>query len=184
MLELRRQAFHAFLGIVLVSLLYFNLIGLKFLIITFVLGLIASYISKKRKIKCVEWFLSNFDREINLRGKGVLTYFIGVILSVFLFEKQIALASIVILALGDSFCHLGRFGSIRHPFNNLKYIEGVLIGIGVSTLGSVFFVGFWKAFLGSSFAMILESLDVKVKNIEIDDNILIPLISGVVMTLL
>ena len=48
-------------------------------------------------------------------------YFIGAIISLFLFEKQIALASIMILALGDSFCHLGKFGNLKHPFNDLKF---------------------------------------------------------------
>lgn len=184
MLELRRQVFHALIGIILVSLLYFDLINLKILVYVFLFGLIIFFISKKYKIKGIEWFLQRFDREIDLRGRGVLTYFIGVILSLFLFERNIALASMMILALGDSFCHLGKYGSWLHPLNNLKYIEGVLIGIAIGTLGAVFFVPFKYAFFGSLFSMVLESLDVKIKNIEIDDNILIPLVAGVVMSLL
>ncbi|MBU2639692.1 MAG: hypothetical protein KKG75_03220 [Nanoarchaeota archaeon] len=184
MLELRRQGFHALLGLFLVILLNFNLINLKILIIVFILGILTSILSKKYKIKGIEWFLKNFDREVNVRGMGIITYFIGVILALFLFEKRIALASIIILAFGDSFCHLGRFGSLKNPFNDLKYIEGILIGIAVSTFGAVFFVSFLQALLGSSIAMIFESLDVKIKGKKIDDNILVPVIAGIVMSLL
>ncbi|MAG52864.1 MAG: hypothetical protein CMH62_02780 [Nanoarchaeota archaeon] len=185
MLEFRRQAFHILLGVVLVILLNFNIIGIKILSLILIIGIIISFLSKKHKIPVVEWFLENFEREnVRIRGQGVLTCFLGVIIALLLFEKNIALASILVLSLGDSFCHLGKFGRLKHPFNDLKFIEGLLIGVAVATFGAVFFVSFWQAFLGAAVALVVESFDLKIGNYEIDDNILIPLVAGVIMSLL
>mgnify|MGYP001611266033 CR=1 FL=1 len=125
MLELRRQIFHALLGLVLVILLNFDLINIKILIFILIIGLVISFLSNKYKIPVIKWFLEKFDREINIKGQGVLTYFIGVIVALLLFEKNIALASIIVLALGDSFFHFGKFGNWKHPYNNLKFVEGM-----------------------------------------------------------
>ena len=171
MLELKRQIFHALLGIILVFLVYYNFIWLNFLIILFLIGVVISYISSKKKILIVEWFLKNFDREEKIRGMGVLSYILGTIIVLALFEKSIAMASILILALGDSFCHIGKFGKLKFSFNKNKSIEGSVIGIIAATIGAMIFVPFFQAVLGSLIAMIVESFDVKMKNTRIDDKI-------------
>jgi dolichol kinase len=182
MLELRRQSFHIFLGISIVCLIYFDLIGAKFLFFMLIVGVLISMVASRIKIPFVEWFLQNFDRGDKIRGRGVLTCVLGSLLSILIFDKNIALASITILALGDSFCHLGKYGKFRIPFNDIKFFEGLLIGVFFATLGALVFVSFLQAFLGSLISMVVESLDLKVRNVEIDDNILIPLVAGTIMS--
>ncbi|MAF51228.1 MAG: hypothetical protein CMH64_04010 [Nanoarchaeota archaeon] len=185
MLELRRQAFHILLGVGLVVLLNFNIIDLTDLFVVFIFGVIISIFSSRYKIPVIEWFLENFDRKNSkIRGQGVLTCFFGAMVVLLFFEKNIALASILILTLGDSFCHLGKLGKLKYPFSDKRFVEGLIIGIIVATLGALIFVSFLQAFFGSLIAMFVESLDLKIYNVEIDDNILIPLIAGIVMSLI
>lgn len=183
MLELRRQTFHLLLGILIVILLNLNLINLKLLIGVLAIGIVVSFLCKYYEITPIQWFLDRFDRE-GARGKGVITYFIGVIIVLSFFRKDIALASILILAFGDSFCHLGRYGKIKNPLNKKKLIEGLIIGTAAGSIAASFFVPFYIALSGSLIAMILESLDLKIKGRVLEDNILVPLISAIVMILI
>lgn len=179
MLELKRQAFHLSLGVLIVILLHFNIINLKFLMILLVLGIITSVLSRYIDIPLIKWFLERFDRKGPISGLGVITYFIGVILVLLFFEKNVALAGILVLALGDSLCHLGRFGKIMNPINKKKKLEGSLLGIIGATVGAMFLVKPLEAFLGSFFAMVFESLDIKF----LGDNITVPLIAASVISL-
>lgn len=183
MLELRRQAFHLLLGIIIVILVNYYILNLKILLIILFIGIILSFLCNYLKIPVIEWFLEKFDRK-NANGLGVVTYFIGVIIVLGFFGKDIALASILILALGDSFCHLGRFGKIKNPLNKKKLIEGSIIGIIAATIAASFFVPIYAAFFGSLIGMTFESLDLKIRGRELDDNILIPLSSAIVMSLI
>ena len=182
-LEFRRQIFHAVFGLVLVSLIYFDYLNLIYLLYLLLIGLIISLIYMKREINAIKWFLDRFDRKEGIPGRGAITFLIGTVLSLLLFEKDVALASIMILSLGDSIGHLGRFGRIKHPFNENKYIEGVLAGILAGGIGAAIFVGFSIAFFGSLIAMIFESFEVEVIGMKLDDNIMIPIIAGVVMSI-
>ena len=182
-LEFRRQVFHTVFGLVLVSLIYFNYLNLMYLLYLLLIGLIISLVYMKREIKIIKWFLERFDRKEGIPGRGAITFLIGVILSLLLFEKGVALASIMILSLGDSICHLGRFGKIKHPFNENKYIEGVLAGIIAGGLGAAIFVGFSIAFFGSLIAMVFESFEIEILEKKLDDNIMIPIIAGIVMSI-
>ena len=96
------------------------------------------------------------------------------------------MAAIMIVAVGDSVTNIvGRhFGKIKNPFNAKKNIEGTITAIIFSTFAAFFFVSFVPAFMGSLVSMAIESIDLGVKRfeIEIDDNVIIPLVAGVVMT--
>ena len=182
MLELRRQAFHLLLGIVIVALVNYYILNLRILLFILLIGIIISFLTNYFEIPGIQWFLDKFDRK-NGTGFGVITYFIGVVIVLGFFRKDIALASILILAFGDSFCHLGRFGKIKNPLNKEKLIEGLTIGVIAATIAASFFVSVYIAFIGSLIAMILESLDLKIRGIVLDDNILVPLSAAIVMSL-
>jgi len=181
--ELKRQSFHFGFGIILVLLLKYDILNLSLLFLILIIGFIISIISKNNKIPVISWFLDNFDRKEHLSGYGVLTYLLGIIFVFGLFNKEIALASIMILAFGDSFCHLGRFGRVQNPFNKYKFLEGTIIGIVAGTFGAVFFVPLNPAFFGSLVAMSIEGLELNVLKKKIDDNLYIPLISAVIISL-
>ena len=183
-IELKRQVFHVVLGIILVYLLYIGLLNLFLMFLLLLIGLVLSLISKKYELIFVRWFLRNFDRKgESLPGYGVLTYFLGCIIAIGLFSKEIALASILVLAFGDSFSHLGRFGRIKNPFSVVKFLEGTILGIIAGTLAARLFVSWEAAFFGSLVAMSFEGLELAILKKKVDDNLLIPVLAGLVMSM-
>ena len=183
-IELRRQIFHLAVGIVLVYLLYEDLLDIWLLFAVLIIGFVISLASKKYKLFVINWLLKNFDRkDETLPGYGALTYILGSILVLGLFSKGIALASIMILAFGDSFSHLGRFGRIKNPFSKTKFLEGTILGIIAGTLGAKLFVSWEAAFFGSLIAMSVEGLELAIFKKKIDDNLLIPVVAGLIMSL-
>lgn len=187
-LEIKRQPFHILVGLLLIALIYYDLLRPMILLIIIIIAIIFSFLIKKTKPKTVYKLLQFIEREEALEGvpgKGLIAYLIGALLVILLFEKEIALASIMILALGDSFSRLiGPFGRIRHPFNNTKFLEGVIAGMIAGALGAMLFVKPSEAIVGSFFAMLLEGFDLRLFKYKIDDNIIIPSIAGVVIWLM
>jgi len=184
-LEIKRQLLHIFLGITLVLLLYFNLINATILFVIFILILVLSLSSKKFHIPIIYNILNTFDRKIDLEkfpAKGAVFYLFGAFLVVSIFPKDIAMASIMILALGDSISRLiGPYGYLKHPFTNRKFFEGVIAGAIAGFLGALFFVPWLLALSGSLVSMLIEGIDLRIKGFKIDDNLLIPVVSSVTM---
>lgn len=184
-LEVKRQIMHALLGIIIVILIYFDLIGSMILLIVFIIGLALSLISRHRKIPVVDYFLKTFDREKDLEsfpGKGAIFYILGAFLAVWIFPKDIAMASIMILALGDSVSRLvGPYGYLKHPFHNEKFFEGVIAGAIAAFLGALFFVSWIPALIASIASMLIEGIDLEIKNFKIDDNLLIPVTAATII---
>ncbi|MBW2989003.1 hypothetical protein KY358_01660, partial [Candidatus Woesearchaeota archaeon] len=184
-LEIKRQPFHILLGLFLTVLIYHDLLKLSFLLSAIIVVMIGSAYVKKKKPKRLLNLLSFVEREEDLKGfpgKGLIAYLIGAFLALALFEKDVALAAIMILALGDSFSRLiGPFGRVRYPFNNTKFIEGVVAGMIAASLGAMLFVGPLEAVSASFFAMLLEGFELKTFRVKINDNITIPLVAGAVI---
>lgn len=105
-----------------------------------------------------------------------------------LFDKDIALAAIMILALGDSISHIvgERFGHIRNIFNgnSKKLFEGTLAGTAAGTLGALLFVPFPEALVGSFAAMIAEVIEIDLNSKPLDDNLIVPLVAGTVIMIM
>lgn len=190
LLEIRRQLFHAFLGIAIVLLYYFDLIDALMVFVVVLLGGFLCFLSKKIEIPVLNFFLKHFEREEQkdiFPGRGPLFFFVGVLLVMKLFEKDIALAAIMVLALGDSVSHLvGKyFGKTRNIFNDKsrKLLEGTVAGILAGFLGALVFVPVSEAFLGSLGAMVAEVLEFDMNKRSIDDNLVVPLVAGTVIFL-
>lgn len=187
--EFRRQAFHIVMGLLIVFLLAVEVFNAWTLLWILLVGIAISLISMKKDIPGISWLLSIFERESELKrfpGKGTITFFIGALLSVLLFQKDIALASITILTLGDSFSHLiGKYyGRIKHPLNNVKLLEGTIAGIFFAAIGAVFFVTFYEAVAASAVAIFSEAVEIKIRKTKVDDNLTIPLIAGLVIVIM
>jgi len=186
-LEIKRQPFHILLGFLLIALIYHDLLNPLALLAIIIIIIISSLYIRKTKPKTVYSLLSFIERKENLEkfpGKGLIAYLTGTLLVLVLFEKDIAMASIMILALGDAFSRLiGPFGKIRHPLNNTKFLEGVIVGIIAASLGAWLFVRPSEAITASFFAMLIEGFDIKLFKHKIDDNLIIPLIAGIVIWL-
>ena len=184
-LEIKRQLIHALLGIIIVILLYFSIINATILFSVSAIGLILSFLSRKFNIPVIYGFLQIFDRKKDLEnfpGKGAVFYVIGAFVVVLIFPKEIAMASIMILALGDSVSRLvGPYGYLKHPFHNEKFFEGAIAGAIAGFLGAVFFVPWLFALIAASISMLIEGIDLEIKGFKIDDNLLIPIVAAVVM---
>ena len=180
--ELNRQIFHIFLGIAIVFLLKFGLIGKGIMPALIILGLFLSYLSTKIKIPVIWLLLQKFEREEKNKfpGKGMIFYFMGAYFALLLFSKEIAMASIMVLALGDSISHLYglHFGRIKHPLSKTKFIEGTVAGFAAGFLGALVFLPWQEAFLASFAAMTAEAIEIKIGAKQVDDNLIMPLVAG------
>ncbi len=188
-LEIRRKIVHLALGIALAGLLFFDALSAKYLGIAIgVLGLIF-FTTRRKRITFIDWILENFEREEDKRtypGKGALFYLIGVELCIVLFPKDITIASVLILAFGDSIPNFVgmQFRRIPHPFSDRKFLEGSLAGLFAAFLAASFFVEWQEALIAAFVAMVIEGIDMKIGFEKIDDNLIIPIAAGITIILL
>lgn len=184
-LEIKRQLFHMSVGITIVILLYNNIINSTVLLIVAVLGLTLSLTYRRYKIPGISFLLQKFDRKKDIEifpGKGAVFYVLGSFFAVFLFPKDIAMASIMILAFGDSVSRLaGPYGYLKHPFHSEKFVEGMIAGAIMAFTGAFIFVHWILALSASAIAMFIEGFDIKIKGFKVDDNLTIPIVAGFVM---
>jgi dolichol kinase len=185
-LEVRRQIFHSLLGVATVGLLSVNLVNGAILFFAIILGIIFSLLSRKHKIPVIYWFLDKFERAEDLKrfpGKGVIHYLLGVFLVVVFFPLDMAMAAIMVLALGDSASNLfgARYGKTPHPFTSRKNLEGLFAGIAAGFLGALVFVKWYEALFASFIAMVVEGIEMKIGVEEVDDNVIIPIVAAAVI---
>lgn len=186
--ELRRQVMHMVVGVSIAFLLYLGLIGAKMLFAGIVVGGILVILSKNFDLPIVRHFLDFFERAHSRRkfpGRGSFFLVLGSFLAVILFRLDIAIAAIIIMAVGDSVTNIiGRyFGEIDIPWNREKQLEGPIVGFVLAFLCSLFVVSWEMALFGSLAAMTVETWDFRVKKFLIDDNLIVPLVAGLVMSL-
>ncbi|MBU1975321.1 MAG: phosphatase PAP2 family protein [Nanoarchaeota archaeon] len=188
--EVKRQVLHAIWGSLTVLLLFLNYINVVHIVMIIIVGLILSYIATKRKVIIINWFLENFDRRSAIPGVGAITFFVGILVSIILFSRPvtvvspIALASIMVLTLGDSAATFFgiRFGKRKNPLNKKKTVEGTLAGMIFGFLGAMLFVPWYIALPGAVIAMLVEAIEGEA--FKFSDNIAVPLVAGVVMGLI
>ncbi|MBI2654565.1 hypothetical protein HYX02_07220 [Candidatus Woesearchaeota archaeon] len=184
--ELRRQLFHMILGISIVILLMYGFLNKEIILMAIIIGLILSYLSRKTRIPVIYELLDMFERKEDVKefpGKGIIFYLIGVYISLLLFSKDIAMASIMVLALGDSVSHLFglHFGKTRHPLSKTKFLEGTIAGFVAGFIGALLFLPWLEAFFASLAAMIVEAIEIKIGTAQVDDNLIVPLVAGAVV---
>ncbi|MBT3813807.1 hypothetical protein HOE37_03860 [Candidatus Woesearchaeota archaeon] len=189
--EIKRQLFHLALGLALAGLYYLDIIGPLTMFLGIICGGLLSFISKRVDIPIFSTFLDHFERkEVRKKfpGKGMIFYFIGTLFVMQLFEKDIALAAIMVLAFGDSVSHMfgAKFGKIKNIISgdSKKLLEGTFAGTVAGALSAALFVPFPEAFLGALAAMIFEVFKIDFNDKTLDDNIVVPLIAGTVMFLI
>ncbi len=183
-LEIKRKLFHITIGIIFVVLIYLNILNILLITILLILAIITSLISRKIKIPIFYWFLIHFERQEYIKkypGKGAINLLAGVILTLILFDRNLALASILILALGDGVSTIvgKHFGKNKHIINPRKHIEGTIAGIIVSFFAALIFLNYKEALAASIIGMIAEAIELRFNGESlIDDNIVVPLFSG------
>jgi phosphoserine phosphatase len=117
-----------------------------------------------------------------LRGfvAAPLYFAFGILLTLVFFPTHAGGAAIAMFCLGDSAASLfGGLISTSLPFNKGKTWEGSLAGFFFAFLAGTFFVSPVLALVGAAIAMTIEVLPLPV-----NDNVLIPVITGFALTLL
>jgi dolichol kinase len=180
-LELRRQLLHMFFGIILVTLLYFQIINIYWMVIGLVTALILSKLCTIIRIPLASWVMDRFERKEyrnKFPGKGPIFFMIGSIIVLYLFPLNIALAAMVILSVGDAVSHI--FGKLlaKRTYKYLKSVEGTLVAIVASFFGVLIFVNVFAAIAGVTIGLFFEDL-----KIGVEDNLFLPIVAAIIMSL-
>lgn len=189
--EFGRQILHIIVGLTLTIMYYFDILSALAVFLGIIIGGLASLISKRTNLPIFSTFLKRFERKEDrdsFPGRGMIFFFIGVLLVMKLFEKDVALAAMMILTFGDSVSHLWgkKFGHLKNIFNgnSRKFFEGTLMGTLAGFVGAAFFVSIPQAFLASFAAMVMEVVEIDLNGKSLNDNLLVPLVAGTVIFLL
>ncbi len=176
-------------GTLAILLLVYKIINSFIIFIILSLGILLSLLSLKFRIPLISWFLDNFERNKDknrLPGRGIIFAVVGSLLALQLFQRDIALASIIILTFADPVSHIfGKaFGKTKSFLDERKNIEGHIAGAIISSLMAMFFVSPCLALAGALIAMLFESIIIEIQKIQLDDNLIIPLSAGTAMFLI
>ena len=184
--ELKRQIAHMGFGLALAwgfAIDLVNIYVIIWLLISFIF--VAIFLSKRRT--WVDKIILMLERENDLFDiplRGLIFYLLGIALTMILFEYEAALAGIIILAVSDSIGTLyGKYlGLWRIPWNKNKHMEGPILGGFMAALMCMTFLPILPAVLGAYTGAFLDTVNWKVGKYEVDDNLLIPLLSAGVVT--
>ncbi len=109
-----------------------------------------------------------------------LYFAVGIVATLLLFPSHAGGAAIAMFCLGDSTASIfGGMITTSLPFNKGKTIEGSLAGFFFAFLAGTLFVSPLLALIGAAIAMTIEVLPLPV-----NDNVLVPVITGAALTLL
>lgn len=187
-LEIRRKIFHILIGLVCLFLIYYEILTAFGLFLIIISGGLLSFISKRVDLPLISFFLQHFERKEernSFPGRGALFLFVGFLLAIKLFPKEVALAAIAVVTLGDSFNHIfGQlFGHLPHSWNPKKMIEGSLFGLCFGFLGALFFVRPFEALIAALAGIFIEIIELDLNKKHLDDNFLVPLAAGAAILL-
>jgi dolichol kinase len=106
---------------------------------------------------------------------------VGILLTLVLFQAPASSAAIAIFCLGDSAASIigGTLSRKALPYNRAKTLEGSLGGFFFAFIAGSLFIAPWLALVGAGVGMLVEYLPLPV-----NDNLLIPLATGLALTLL
>ncbi len=196
--ELRRKAVHT-AGSIIAFAYYFTdretaIIGLA--IINAIL-LIVEWQRLKGNVRLPEILLRPHEKE----QVGAYIYFqIAALISVLFFEKTIAIAAILMLSLGDTASGLSgallNEGNVRHsrkkfavkpmPIVSVMFAVCVLIGfimVSLPLAHDMEYISLLSYVAGALGATLGDAVPFRVQGKPIDDNLLIPILSGIFMTM-
>ena len=185
--EIKRKLIH--LGNSVIPIGYYFFIHDRMLMVWILFSMSLCFVTIDYFRSRIDWiqkwfklFFSPMLRKHELEGKltGASWVLIGGTISVFLFEKDIAVLALLFMSVGDSVAALIglRYGKIKIGEKSLEGFAGGLISC---IFVSIFFpsITWINRISGSLSASLIE-----LSTIPMDDNFKIPIISGGVMTLL
>lgn len=188
--EILRKLIHLIYGFFVISILFFSFYSVPILGTVLLSTVIASVVIKRYQTRLTRFKLFGYylylEREWDLTRfplKGIITFTLGSLLTILFFERRVALASLVLLTVGDATSHIiGRYYGKVKIFNNLKNIEGTFVAILLCMLINFFIIHYIIAFVSAILTLFLEAYEVKIGKHYIDDNLYIPLVAGLIIT--
>jgi dolichol kinase/phosphoserine phosphatase len=165
-----------------------DFVGLPFIVVPTILILTLYLISEYlRTIGKKMPIINRITREAASRNElyqivlAPVYYAVGILLALLIFPAPANYAAIAIFTLGDSMASLigSCYGTISLPFNKDKSLQGSLAGFIFAFLAGAVFISPWFALIGAVIAMFVEYLP-----LPINDNLLIPIFTGLILTLL
>ena len=135
-----------------------------------------------KKLPLISAITRHAANQSELRGFAAapLYFAFGILFTLIFFPHPASYAAVAMFCLGDSAASLfGGLISTSLPFNKGKTWEGSLAGFFFAFLAGTFFVPPLFALAGAAIAMTIEVLP-----LPINDNVLVPVITGAALTLL
>ena len=185
--EIIRKSIHSGSGIVICALYTVSQKDLLIIILPFLLLIILCLEALRFKgMVSVPFLRGREEKKIG----GHAFFILGAFISILVFPKQIAIASILILAIGDTASGIAQAVK-REPLESregykkrIKPPEVILIMFIVSFLvGYLIVNSLTIAISGAIGATIADGVYIKIYGVTIDDNLTIPLYSGFLMSL-
>lgn len=178
-LEFRRNLLHLVMGTLIAAgiLVMGKDYSLAFFSISLLVGILLSEYLVSHRVPLFSFFVDNFERQGQRPGKGVITFFIGALITVTLFDVQTAFLSVLIVAFLDSFATIfgkafGKFKIYRKK-TFIGFLSGYLSSLGVTVLFIPLPLAMAVCFTASLTEVFLTY-----------DNVCIPLFSGLTLTIL
>ena len=197
--EVRRQLVHLS-GLIVVFVAFFlgnNLTGFLSILFAILIFFLSYYLEVRNEIRkkiplrikkieeledrAYDLINSMVREKCEWRYMGAILFFLASGISLLLFPRKIAFISITVLAVGDSFSTIigVHFGKHKTKINPPKSWEGTLGGIATSFLACLAFTNLIAAFVASVVGMTAELLPIR-----INDNLLIPISTGIALWIL
>jgi len=131
-------------------------------------------------LSSITWSAAN-KTELYEFAISPIHFALGIAISLLIFPEPIRYVAIATLTLGDGCAHIFgmKFGRTRLPFNKGKNLEGTIFGFLFAFLGAMIFVDPVRALIAAAVGMLVEGLPSP-----INDNLTMPLASGLVLTLI
>jgi dolichol kinase len=196
--ELRRKAVHTAGSIIAIAYYFIDretaIAGLAIINATL---LIVEWQRFNGKIRLPEILLRPHEKE---QVGAYIYYQVAALISVIFFEKTIAIAAILMLALGDTVSGLSgallNMGNVRYsrkkfmvkplPIVSVMFAVCVVIGLFMVRLPlahDMRYIPFFAYIAGALGATLGDAVPLRIQGKPIDDNLMIPLLSGIFMTI-
>jgi phytol kinase len=182
MLELRRNMAHLLLGsffaFLVVTLPREIVIACNVLLIGGLL--VSSFLYQTYKIPLLTWIFTRFDRPGKFTAKGAIIFFVGTLIAILLFPQFFAALSILVLSVSDSLATIAGHYAGKHVLYKKKTIEGTSVFFASTLVILVLFVTPIKALVIALLVSATELFTPKY----LDDNLTIPFVTGLLLSLL
>jgi len=131
-------------------------------------------------LSSITWNAAN-KTELYEFATSPIHFALGIAISLLIFPAPIRYVAITTLTLGDGCAHIFgmKFGRTHLLFNKGKNLEGTLFGFLFAFLGAMIFVDPTRALIGAAVGMLVEALP-----LPLNDNLTMPLASGLILTLI